>query len=281
MGNDYDKIIKENIEAVILPLMEKLTGLPQPIKLENIPDELQLTLERKPDFSRIATDSANVRYLLHIEFQVADDLHMVLRMQTYRALFQEIYRLPVKQFVFYLGRKKPKMVSRIANLIPGDENNFAFSLINTQRYDYRNLLESQIPEEIIFAILGDFKNEHAEKIVSNILKRLIQISPDKKKIQRYVQQLLVLSKLRNLEAETLKQTEAMPIEFDINKDVVYQKGKAEGRSEGRSEGLSEGKKMVIVEMLKDGSLSLQKIATYARVSVDEVVAIQQEISNTK
>lgn len=261
--------------------MEKLTGLPLPQKLENIPDDLQLTLERKPDFSRIATEPDDKRYLLHIEFQVADDPSMVLRMQTYRALFQEIYKLPVKQFVFYLGQRPPKMVNRISDLIPGDENNFTYSLINTQQYDYERLIASLIPEEIIFAILGDFKNEQAEKIVSNILNRLWQISPDKKKLQRYIQQLLVLSKLRNLEAETLKQTEAMPIEFDINKDVIYQKGKSEGKSEGLSEGLSEGKKIVIVEMLKDGTLSLQKIATYAKVSVDEVVAIQQEISNTK
>ncbi len=38
---------------------------------------------------------------------------------------------------------------------------------------------------------------------------------------------------------------------------------------------------MIIEMLKDGSLSLQKIASYARVSIDEVVAIQQEISNNQ
>ena len=269
MGNDYDRIIKENIEAVILPLMEKLTGLPQPKKLENIPDELQLTLERKPDFSRIATESESKRYLLHIEFQVADESNMVLRMQTYRALFQEIYRLLVEQFVFYLGQKAPKMVSRIADLIPGDENNFSFSLVNTQQYDYQSLINSRIPEEIIFAIVGDFKNEQPEKIVNDILKRLLQISQNKKKLQRYIQQLLVLSKLRNLEAETLKQTEAMPIEFDISKDVVYQKGKLEA------------KKTMITEMLKDGSLPLEKIAAYASVTVDEVVAIQQEITNTK
>jgi len=107
-------------------------------------------------------------------------------MQTYRALFQEIYRLPVKQFVFYVGQKPPKMVSRIADLIPGDDSKFAFIVANTQHYDYQSLVESQIPEEIIFAILGDFKNEQAEKIVSNILKRLLQISPDHKKLQYYV-----------------------------------------------------------------------------------------------
>ncbi|MFP4343023.1 MAG: hypothetical protein ACLFQO_21460, partial [Cyclobacteriaceae bacterium] len=228
MGNDYDRIIKENIEAVILPLMEKLMGLERPGRLENIPDELQLTLERKPDFSRLATALNGSKYILHIEFQVTDDPRMVLRMQTYRALLQEIHQLPVKQFVFYLGQKPTRMACRIADFIPDDDNNFAFTLINTQSYDYEVLLHSQVPEEVIFAILGDFKNEQLENIVSNILNRLVQVIPDKKKLQRYIQQLLVLSKLRNLEAETLKQTEAMPIEFDINKDVVYQKGKSEG-----------------------------------------------------
>jgi hypothetical protein len=190
MGNDYDRIIKENIEAVILPLMEKLMGVPQPDTLENIPDELQLTLERKPDFTRLATAPDIKQYILHIEFQVVDDPKMVLRMQTYRALLQEIHQLPVKQFVFYLGRKPPKMACRIAEFIPVDENNFAFTLINTQSYDYEVLLHSQVPEEVIFAILGDFKNEQLKIIVSNILKRLVQISSDKKKLQRYIQQLL-------------------------------------------------------------------------------------------
>ncbi|MFP4505016.1 MAG: hypothetical protein ACLFOZ_09915, partial [Cyclobacteriaceae bacterium] len=71
------------------------------------------------------------------------------------------------------------------------------------------------------------------------------------------------------------------IEFDINKDVVYQKGKSEGKSEGLYEGEFKAKRAMIIEMLKDGSLSLQKIASYARVSIDEVVAIQQEISNNQ
>lgn len=44
---------------------------------------------------------------------------------------------------------------------------------------------------------------------------------------------------------------------------------------------SKQKIAMITEMLKYGSLSLQKIASYARVSVDEIVAIQQEISNTQ
>lgn len=277
MGNEYDRIIKENIEAVILPLMEKLMGLKMPAKLENIPDELQLTLERKPDFSRKATDQDNQQYVLHIEFQVSDDPRMVLRMQTYRALFQEVHELPVKQFVFYLGQKPPKMAFRIADYIKGENSNFAFKLINTQEHNYKSLVNSQIPEEVIFAILGNFENEQAEKIVGQILQQLLDISPDKAKLQRYVRQLTVLSKLRNLQEETLKQVETMPIEFDIESDVIFQRGREQGREQGREA----DKREIIIEMLKDGALSLEKIAAYTKVTVDDVAAIQQEINNTK
>jgi len=268
MGNDYDRII-ENIEAVILPLTEKLMGLKRPEKLENIPDDLQLTLERKPDFSRLATGQNGKRYVLHIEFQVVDDSNMVLRMQTYQALFQELHKLPVKQFVFYLGQKPPKMVYRISDLIPEENNNFEFRLVNAQAYHYEALVDSQSPEGVIFAILGDFKNEPVEKIVNKVLYRLIETSPDKVKLQHYFQQLLVLAKLRNLQEEILKQTEAMPIEFDIKTDMVYQKGKLEG------------KKAMIIEMLKDGALPLEKIASYVQVSMEEVVTIQQEVNHYK
>lgn len=146
-------------------------------------------------------------------------------MQTYRALFQKIHILPVQQFVIYLGQKSPQMKYRIADYIEGDDNNFQFKLINTQENDYETLISSRIPEEVIFAVLGNFKNESPQKIVSKILYRILEISPDKAKLQRHVRQLAELSKLRNLQDETLKQVEAMPIEFDIESDVIFQKGK--------------------------------------------------------
>ena len=55
MANDYDWVLKENIEQVIIPIAEKLLGIHVGI-LEEIPDELQLTLERKPDFTKKAVD---------------------------------------------------------------------------------------------------------------------------------------------------------------------------------------------------------------------------------
>ena len=273
MPNEYDRIIKENIEAVILPLSAKLFGI-RPETMEEITVDLHLTLERKPDVTRKITDERARKSILHIEFQVGDEAAMVLRMQTYRALLQEIYQLPVRQFVVYLGQKEPTMKIRIADLIVGDENNFQFKLINIHQYDYEQLLSSDIPEEIQLAILGDFKNESPEAVVGKILKRLADMSQDTAKLQRYVRQLVVMSKLRNLQDDTLQTIETMPFEFDIETDVIYQRGKKEGIEQGE-ERKRDG---MITEMLRDGALSLEKIATYANVSIDHVKQLQQKLT---
>lgn len=105
MPNDeYDKIFKENIEAVILPIADKLLGI-YAGQLEEIPADLQVTLERKPDFTKKAVDKQGNPFILHLEFQVDDEKHMVFRMQAYKALLQEKYPLPVEQFVIYLGKQ--------------------------------------------------------------------------------------------------------------------------------------------------------------------------------
>ena len=59
----------------------------------------------------------------------------------------------------------------------------------------------------------------------------------------------------------------MPFEFDIESDIVYKRGRQEERDE------------MIAEMLRDGALSLEKIAAYAHVSVDYVRQIQQKLNS--
>ena len=81
MPNEYDKIFKENVEATILPIAEKLLRI-HAEQLEEIPNDLQITLERKPDFTKKALDKNKQPFILHLEFQVDDEKHMVFRMQT-------------------------------------------------------------------------------------------------------------------------------------------------------------------------------------------------------
>ena len=269
MPNNYDKIIKENIERLILPIAERLLGI-YVGELEEIPDDLQVTLERKPDFTKKTVDQHGKPFILHLEFQVDDVRTMVLRMQTYKALLQKKYPLPVEQFVIYLGKKRPKMKHTLRDLIEGEKTDYAFTLINIQDYNYRTLLASDVPEEIMLAILSDFQNEDPTEVVRQVLERLLKASADKTKLQRYIRQLTVLAQLRSLREETQKQIRTMPITFDITKDSLYIQGKQEGKEEGKEE----EKKKLIISFLKTTNLSVAEIAQAAEVSQKYVKELQ-------
>lgn len=258
------KIIKENIEEVFLPLAEKYLG----IKIKSsrkISPKLQTTLEREADFLRTVTTDQQEKFILHIEFQTNDEADMVYRMAEYNAILLRKYKLPVRQFVVFLGEGKPKMRTTLqkSEVIEG------FHLTNLKTYDYRSLLISDIPEEIILAILSDYVGEPPVKVITHVIKRLQEVSKDEIKLRKYIRQLTILSRLRKLEGETIKQIEKMPITYDIKKDYWYKEGKQEGRKEEKRE--------MIIEMLKDSSISLEKIAKFAKVTLAYVKQIQKEI----
>ena len=103
--SDYDRIIKENIEAIFLPILGKFLGLSIKSTFE-IKDKIQSTIEREPDFLKRIIDQDDKEFILHVEFQTADDLEMVYRMAEYDALLQRKYQIPVKPFVIYLGSSR-------------------------------------------------------------------------------------------------------------------------------------------------------------------------------
>jgi len=151
---DYDKILKENIAQIFLPLLEKFTGI-KIAKSEELKDKVQRTLEREPDFLRKVEDHNGSRYIIQLEFQSSDDSNMVYRMAEYKALLQRKYQIPVKQFVIYLGQKKPKMRTELQR----DEQIIGFSLHNVHEIEPQTLTQSNIPEELILTILSNFKSQ--------------------------------------------------------------------------------------------------------------------------
>ena len=72
-ANEYDRIMKENIEPILLPFAQKMLGL-QGAKYTSIKDDLHVTIERKPDFlKKVKEISKSKSYILHIEFQSTDE----------------------------------------------------------------------------------------------------------------------------------------------------------------------------------------------------------------
>jgi predicted transposase/invertase (TIGR01784 family) len=74
---------------------------------------------------------------------------------------------------------------------------------------------------------------------------------------------------------------------NITEDPLYQQGVLKGREEGiekgilkgREEGIEKGMKNVIIKMLKDRTLSIEKIAELTEVTIEYVQQVANELKD--
>jgi uncharacterized protein YerC len=258
-GNQYDKIIRENIMAVIPALMEKVLGI-SAVKIEIVNEKLQHTKEREADVLRIITDNQGNRFILHVEFQVADE-SMINRMGEYYFMLRRLYNLPIRQFVVFLGAEKPKMQS-ITN---DDGNIFSFQLLAINQQDYHKFLNSNKPEEIIFGILGNFGDEQQENAVLEILNRIDETSQDSSAFNRHFQQLRILAKLRNLEPIIDKVMDSIAKYMKDENDILFIVGKKQAQER------------FVTYLLQEGNKTLDQIANITGTSVDFVKRVKRKL----
>ena len=118
MPNDFDRVLKENFEALLPYLLRKVLGLELP-QLEDLKDKIQVTVERKMDnLKKVVHPNPAMDYGLHWEIQTADE-DMRRRNLLYYALFLEKYNLPLKQIVIYVGSTAPKKI--LQNVIEDED----------------------------------------------------------------------------------------------------------------------------------------------------------------
>ena len=277
---EYDKVIKENIEAVFLPLLEKFTGI-KIVKSSDIKDKIQRTFEREPDFLKKVTDQTGKAFILQLEFQTHDDPEMVYRMAEYKALIQRKHKLPVKQFVVYLGAGVPKMR---AELEP-EERITGFELQNINKLKPEALTASDVPQEILLAVLSGFPKKDAEGVIAKIIAKLQALSKSQTELEGYLQLLIILSRLRKFEVITKKKVEAMPITYDITTDGLYKQGIEKGIEKGIEQGIGQGIELgqtkktnkAIIKALEQGVLTLEQIAEMLEVPVETVIQVRDSL----
>ncbi len=262
---EFDKIIKQNIEAIFLPLVERLLG----IKISHavaLSEKIQTTIEREPDFLKKVIDQYQQEFILHLEFQSTDEAKMVYRMAEYKAILQRKYEMPVRQYVIYLGIKQPKMRTELMD----DEAITGFQMKNIHNLPVNELLESEVPEEIILSILTDYPAADSELVIQKIIVSLQKTTNDEATLKRYIQQLLILSRLRKLDKKTENQINKMPITYDIENDYLFNKGIKEGMEQKTDQ--------MILDMLEDRSLTLEMIAKFSRTSIKYVEQLRDSKS---
>lgn len=281
MPNQYDKILKENIASLILPLSDKYFGF-KIAKTEEIKDKLQTTIEREPDFLRIIETDLGERFILQLDFQTKDEADMLLRMQEYHALLVRKHKLQVRQFVLYFGRQEATMQTQF---LP-TEVYTGFQLLQWYGQPYTEILQSEVPEEVVLAILANFEQDLPAQAIQKILNRLYAISHDEMAFNKYMRQITVLSRMHGISTITLKQIDDMlqEVSFDLDykteeemlNDGWYVLGKNTGVKEGIEKGIEQKEREDIIKFLKKGKLTPEDIADTLEIPLEKVLQIKQE-----
>ena len=257
----YDKIFRENIEAVISSIMQNVLEITA-VSMEELPDDIQHTKERKPDVLKKVTDNQGNTFVLQIEFQVKDEPEMVYRMAEYFIMLERKYKLPTKQFVIFLGADKPKMPTELDR----ERLKFSFPLVSLSTFDYHVFLNSDKPEEIILGILANFKGENPEKALKQILIRIKETTKGDFSLNRYFNQLRVLAQLRNLELNLKNAMDSIAEYIKEERDVLYLRGQEREQTK------------FVTNLLQKLNLPFEQIADVAGVTVDFVKSVHQHLT---
>ena len=276
MSNEYDKIIKENLQSLIEPLIRKVLAL-EVTRVEALTTKLQYTLEREADFLQKITTVDGRVFALHIEFQTANDRLMPERMLQYCGLIYRVYHLPVLQYVFYVGKGKLTMV----DVLPMPHFEYRYELIDLRSFSYRTFLESTNPNEVVLAILCDFERDDQTLAVSEILRKLKELNFSGLQLQQHIRQLEVLAKIKDLQTVVLEEERKMAFEYDMETDIRFMQGRETGRKtgieEGIERGIEQGIKKTAVGLLKAG-IDLDVIRKATGLSLKTLKELQNDLN---
>jgi hypothetical protein len=271
MSNVYDRVWRENIGDLVLPLASKYFGF-KIVSVKELPDKIQLTRDREVDYASIVREEGGREFILHVEFQTTNDRKMHLRMLDYHASLILKYGMPIFQAVIYLGRAKPTFRTELKD----HEVMQGFRLLDIGRMPSRDFLDpiaigSEMPAEIIMAILADFEGKDPATVIRYLTKRIMQVSKDEAQLGKFLNQLRIISQISKLELEVTQEIENMPLNIDITKDPWFK------RREKRGE--KHNKELTALNILKVGELSEAKIAMYSGLSIEEVVELKKRLEN--
>ncbi|HWK08166.1 MAG TPA: Rpn family recombination-promoting nuclease/putative transposase [Puia sp.] len=267
--NQYDKVLRENIEAALPGLIKNLLHI-HAADTEELPDDIQHTKERKPDVLKKVTDKNNATFVLHIELQVKDEPDMVFRMAEYFIMLYRRYRLPVRQYVIYIGEGSPGM----ADHFHSNQMDFKYQLIVFSTVDYHLLLHAENPEEKILAILANLGEEDPARAVENIVKQVVIASEGDFSTQRHIQQLRILAQLRNFTQENLEIMDNLAGYFTKEKDILYRLGEREGIEKGEEKKSYE----VVKNLLVANKFTVAEIAKLADVTESFVKKVKKSLN---
>jgi predicted transposase/invertase (TIGR01784 family) len=274
-GGKFDKIFRENMSENYPSIVEHVLGL-EVTTLEELKDDIQYTKERETDLLKKVRDKQGNVFILHVEFQQSNQKRkMVFRMAEYSIMLQRKYKLPVLQYVIYIGQGKANMI----NAINSKDLQFRYNLIALSSIDYKLFLKSDKIEEKMLAILGNLNHKSPDGLLKQILLTIKDTAVDELSAERYVKQLHVLVQLRNFTTDLETVMEAIGSFFKIEKDPFYIKGQQAATERERAKAKAalakaeQEKKEIAIQMARKmltAKEPLGKITEYTGLSITEI-----------
>ena len=144
-------------------------------------------------------------------------------------------------------------------------------------FGFDEFVHSNIPEEVIMAILANFKDATPGIVIDQILQRLKELLGQSKRLGKYLRQLEVLSKLRNLQPEVIIKLEAMSLVYDLETDIRFLQGTEKGIEIGTEKTKHAEKRLFVTNLITETEFSNEKIAKLAYVSIEFIEQIRKEL----
>jgi hypothetical protein len=149
---------------------------------------------------------------------------MAYRMAEYAVMLYRKYRIPVKQYVIFMGKDAVTMKTTIKH----KNLKFWYKIIPLNGIEYKFFLQSDKPEVKVFAILANFGNDDIEKVLGNILQEINATADGGLTEEKHINQLRVLVQLCNnnvkLKFENMISTRTF---FKVKEDAFYKIGREE------------------------------------------------------
>ena len=265
-SQQFDKIFRENMNNAFSSIGVQLLKL-DIASIEELPDSIQHTKERRPDVLKRIIDSKGENYILHVEYQTTNDSEIPFRMADYSIMLQKKYRMKVIQYVIFIGSGKLNMPSTIVN----EDFQFKYNLLSFSDIGYKKFLNYSKPEEILLAILCNFEGEDSQTAVNNIVSKIENVSLEGLDKERYFNQLRILVKLRNLQSEFNIAMEPMSKIFKEKDDIFYQRGQINGKLEGESNAY-----LKVAQEMRKKDMPLELIAEITKLPIEDIERLNKD-----
>ena len=271
MPNKFDRVIQENIQALTKSLVHRIMNIPE-VEVVRLPRKMHRTMEREVDSLLQIKKAAGEAALLNVEWQADNDPDMCLRMLLYHAHSALAYRLPVLGVVVYIGRNKVDMPV----VLDYENLRYHYRLIDLTELSPETFLESDVPEEIIMAVLaGKTRYEQKREVIRKILNKLrTLLQDDSGALNRKIGQLEIIGELRNVQKIILEEETKMALTYNIERDIRYNQGLEKGLEKGIEKGIEKGLEKGIEKATADRNAAFVKsLLQHTAHSTEEIAQL--------